>query len=187
MLPFWWCFANPSLIFRVEHLRRNNLYMDTNYKFSADYLFYWHLAKTGTSGNLDKVLLHYRHSSQSEGPRNRDELEKEGRAIRIKIAQDAGILAGAAPEDINVFLNLRVERDAVTGCPDSYEAYVKLFELVMKNVESGNPITGKSMAKVSGNYLRQIRAIKDRGGNTIESNTREILRKVKRAIVKYIG
>lgn len=187
MLPFWWCFANPTLIFRVEHLRRNNLYMDTSYKFSSDYLFYWHLARTGASGNLDKVLLHYRHSSQSEGPRNRDTLEKEGRAIRLRIAQEAGILAGAAPDDIEVFLNLRVERDTVTGCPDSYEAYTRLFALIVRNAESGNRIDGKSMAKVTGNYLGQIQNKKQDGGKSIEKNTREVLRKVKRAIKKCIG
>ena len=49
-LPFWWCFANPTLIYRAPHFCRKELFPDTRFRFSGDYLFYWRAARSGPRG-----------------------------------------------------------------------------------------------------------------------------------------
>lgn len=170
-LPFWWCFANPTLIFRTEHFRRNRLYMDTKYKYTGDYLYYWRIASTGRVDNLDKVLVAYRHHSRSEGPKNRCELEKESREIRMTIFKESGLAEYLGPELTADLQELKVERNIITGCPSPYRNYESLFKRMMDFSKENNAFSESVFIQLFDDYLSQIRAIKGIVEDTSDKNT----------------
>lgn len=159
-LIFWWCFANPSLSFRVSHFYKHKLILPPHLRFVGDWLFYWNVAKTGKVGNTNQVLTAYRHHSESEGPKNRHELESEVLSVRKNILENSGLSAYLGDKQQDIFLNLKIERNLVTQCPDDYWDYVNLFDQIKKFSEETGALGTTDISKFTDLYLRQIKATK---------------------------
>ena len=169
-LPFWWCFANPTLVFKTQHFIMNKLFMDSSYKYSSDYLFYWRTAQSGKVGNLDEALVAYRMHSQSEGPMNRKDLEIEGNEIRHIILEESGLAAFLGPELSRDILDLKIERNIVTRCPANYKIYEHLFERMKKFPPLNIASTEGVIRLMLDNYLEQIGKIKESEDNSEASS-----------------
>jgi glycosyltransferase involved in cell wall biosynthesis len=126
-LLFWWCFANPTLVFRIRKMRDFGKKMDTELKFAGDYLLYWDLACCGKVANLDAPLIAYRHHGASEGVRNSNAVNGEIRSVRKSIAEHAGIAKTLSDASLEAFLDLKVERNYVTGHSLEPDVYQDMF------------------------------------------------------------
>lgn len=131
-LLFWWCFANPTLVFRIRNMRDHGIKMETELKFAGDYLLYWNLASCGKVANLDAPLIAYRHHGASEGVRNSDAVNGEIRSVRKSIAERAGLAKALSNASLEAFLDLKVERNYVTGHSLEPDVYRGMFEELLE-------------------------------------------------------
>ncbi len=123
-LPFYWCFALPSIMFHRPHILARGLFFNEKLRFCADYDWYYRVCLAGKIDNLPELLLSYRHHDESDGPRNRPEVNKESREIRQRII--ASEFENASPEDRALLSNVRFEPEC---SPLSRPQFVRLQEL----------------------------------------------------------
>ena len=98
---------------------------------------------------------------QSEGPANRAELDEEGRVIRRTIAEESGLADYLGPEMNDLLLGLKVERNAITGCPASLGQYAALLERIVTFAQRDSAFDAALMRSLADNYLGQLRAAKN--------------------------
>jgi hypothetical protein len=91
-LPFWWTMQAPTLMFSVAELRKHpTIGFYNEFKFCNDWLHSFELMRAGMKfANIKEPVVAYRRHLASDGPTNREVLERQQRICRAEILMKLG-------------------------------------------------------------------------------------------------
>ncbi|HSY18725.1 MAG TPA: glycosyltransferase [Candidatus Acidoferrales bacterium] len=124
-LPFYWCFALPSVMFHRPQILARGLLLDEKFQYCADYDWYYRVCLAGKIDNLPDLLLSYRHHDESDGPRNRPEVNRESHEIRESIVKAE--FENIATEDQLLLSNVNFEPECSPVDGTEFSRLEKLF------------------------------------------------------------
>lgn len=84
-LPFYCPFPHPSVMFRTEIIKRNNLHYDESFKIAADYDLWQNMLKYGKGYIIPKNLTYYRRGSSNDSKIHQDISVAETILVKNKI------------------------------------------------------------------------------------------------------
>lgn len=93
-LLFGSCFAHPSVMFRKDVLKNNNISYDESFKHSQDYKLWTDLKDYGDYYNIPEILLDYRLSNQQIGSKHKSSQDNYAYLIRKQNIQNIYIKNG---------------------------------------------------------------------------------------------
>jgi glycosyltransferase involved in cell wall biosynthesis len=155
-LPFFWCFSLPSIMFHRKRIA-DGLTVSEDYQFSADYDWYYRIAKRHRVNNLPEPLLSYRSHLSSDGPRNRDMVNDEYNIIRKRV-----ILAEFPfldTQSVDILLKTQFEPDCSLLSSSEQLKIKEIFFLILQQHE-GTASSKNQRQQVYKKYLKKIRNYK---------------------------
>jgi glycosyltransferase involved in cell wall biosynthesis len=114
-LPFWWCFATPSVALNAKLFRDHGVLLDEKLQVGGDWDLYWRAGQIGQLRNLPKPLVSARHHGESDGAKNSSAIKIETRIVRDRIANASGLASALSLNQYDNFLTLEVEYDTVSA------------------------------------------------------------------------
>lgn len=140
-------FAHPTVMMRMDLIRKYHLYYDPDYLHAEDYELWYRFNKIVPLANIPKVLLNYRLHNSSISRTHRDTLNSRVQPVYAKLLGDLKIDVNKRSNDVHFLASVpRYPQD--TGFLNDVEAWlIRLYEANMTEKIYDNEILFRTICE----------------------------------------